>query len=128
MTDKATKFTSDGYAAPGSGGSFSIPITTGTLSETNSTYMFEITVVGHGAATAEYFGIKAYYYINKKGASVVLDTMDIVASNASGYTSASLAASYGSGAVAFSVLLPLAHNGFWWRAFVDVYSKDDAST
>lgn len=129
MTDKVVHFTKDGYAASGGGGTntFTIPLTTGKLSETNATYMFEINLVGHSAQRTSFFGVKACYSVQKTGSDLdgpgTVNPTIVWQTTGIGYQP-TITCENASGDLLFTIVFAAGHTGFYWRAFVDVYVKD----
>jgi len=127
MSDKVVHFTMDGYIpSDASGNTIDIPLTSGTLLEVDATYMFEINIVAHSREPTEYFAMKAFDCFNKRNTTVVFAGATVVWDDG-GYTSASLSSSYvsGTGCARFSIALPINFSGFYWRAWIDVYVKDN---
>lgn len=130
MTDKAVKFTASGVKAQGVGSvTFDLPLGTGTLSETDATYFFEINVVIHSGTGGSqvYYPSKWFSYAVKR-----LGVINGVGSAQSDYnpnTNFTVTTDLLAGNVVVEFDFSNAINETsdqYWRAFVDIYVKDDA--
>jgi hypothetical protein len=130
MSDKCIQVTKDGYMENAVlTESFTIPLTSGSLSETDATYLFEINVAIHSLATSISYGGKYFVAVRRasstssirSGATGVIDWSDgITVLNVSiSGNNLVVQVDQTTGATGYT------NNTRYWRAFVTAYVKDD---
>jgi len=129
MTDKVAHFTIDGYMAAGATtATFDIPLTTGTLSETEASYMFEINIVGYGTTSCDAFAMRYFMLVHKVSGTFTISgpTEDWKTGVNGGEISGAAASPASPSSTLVRVTLAaLSAGDRWWRAFITVYCKDD---
>lgn len=129
MTDKAVQFTASGVKPQGdSSVTFNLPLDSGTLSETDATYFFEINLVIHSGTTGSqvYYPSKWFSYAVKRTGNIEVvgaAQPDYNPNTNFGLTTTSL-----SGDVVVTLDFTNAiteTSDQYWRAFINVYVRDD---
>jgi hypothetical protein len=131
MTDKVVHLTKDGYIPNGgTSTTFDIPLTTGTLSETNAAYMFEINLIAFANSSSDSFAARYFMHVLKRGGTFNI-TNPPVEDWQEGADGGTLTSAVVDVASPNSTLVRLtlscdAAGPRWWRTFITVYVKDDS--